>query len=113
MTTDQFITHTALDRSQAQPFEVGVVHWTREPGTGGRTDLSSGFWFVSPEDAPDPMTVVAHADETIFIIEGRLRIEPQREAAFELSAGSSASMNKGSSAVWTILEPTVEFFVYS
>lgn len=31
----------------------------------------------------------------------------------ELTAGSMASLSKGAMTRWTILEPTIEFFVYS
>jgi len=112
VTTD-FTTSDHLDRARSEPFEAGVVQWTRRPGEGGRGDYCSGFWFITPEDAPEPMHVVGHADETIYIIEGHLRVEPEGGEAFELTAGSTASLNKGVPAVWTVLAPTVEFFVYS
>ena len=32
---------------------------------------------------------------------------------FDLTDGSMASFNKGAKTRWTILKPTVEFFVYS
>ena len=108
-----FVETSALDRSQAEPFEVGTVQWIRRPGQGDRDVLSSGFWFVGPEDVPGPIRVVSHADETVYILEGHIRIEPEGGEAFELRAGSVASFNKGVAAMWTVLEPTVEFFVYS
>ncbi|MGK9220447.1 MULTISPECIES: cupin domain-containing protein [unclassified Microbacterium] len=108
-----FISHARFDRSNAEPFEVGVVQWTRRPGDGERPHLSSGFWFVTPEEAPGAMRVVGHADETVYILEGHLRIEPEGGEPFELTAGSVASFNKGAAALWTVLAPTVEFFVYS
>lgn len=111
--SEQFITAGSVDAAKCEPFEVGEVQWVRRPGEGERDELSAGYWFITPEQTPGPMVVVAHADETICIIEGRVRIEPEGSAAFEVSAGGSASMNKGVSATWTVLEPTVEFFVYS
>lgn len=108
-----FINHTQLDRASAESFDAGTVQWTRRTGDGDRSGLSSGFWFVTPEDAPDAMRVVAHADETVYILEGHLRIEPEGRESFELTPGSVASFNKGTSALWTVLAPTVEFFVYS
>ncbi len=113
MQQEQFTVFGARDRAAAEPFEAGVVQWIRRPGAGGRTDLSAGFWFISPEEAPEPVVVTGHADETIYIIEGRVRIHPEGGEEQELVAGSSASLNKGVPATWTILEPTVEFFVYS
>ncbi|MFS0893389.1 cupin domain-containing protein [Microbacterium sp. 179-I 3D3 NHS] len=108
-----FISNARFDRTAAEPFEVGTVQWTRRPGEGERGDLSSGFWFITPEETPGAMRVVGHADETVYIIEGHLRIEPEEGEVFELTAGSVASFNKGTAALWTVLAPTVEFFVYS
>ncbi|WP_029265210.1 MULTISPECIES: cupin domain-containing protein [unclassified Microbacterium] len=108
-----FTTTAQYDRSAAEPFEVGTVQWTRRPGQGEREALSSGFWFITPEETPGPMRVVGHADETVHIIEGHLRVEVEDGDAFELTAGSVATFNKGTAALWTVLAPTVEFFVYS
>jgi uncharacterized cupin superfamily protein len=111
--SEQFTIAGTIDRTAAEPFEVGVVQWVRRPGEGGRDELSAGYWFVSPDETPGPMLVVGHADETVHIVEGRVRIEPEGGEAIELTAGGSASLNKGVPATWTVLEPTVEFFVYS
>lgn len=108
-----FATHMQHDRSAAEPFEVGTVQWTRRPGEGDRDSLSSGIWFISPEETPGPMRVVGHADETVYILEGHLRVEVEDGDTFELTAGSVATFNKGTAALWTVLAPTVEFFVYS
>ncbi|GAB3398690.1 hypothetical protein GCM10027515_04180 [Schumannella luteola] len=107
------ISFGTLDRSKAEPFEVGTVQWIRRPGDGDRADLSSGFWFISPDETPGAMRVVGHADETVYILEGHLRVEPEGGEAFELTAGSVATFDKGVPALWTVLAPTVEFFVYS
>lgn len=108
-----FITARTLDRAAAEPFEVGTVQWVRRPGDGDRSALSCGFWFISPEQTPGPMPVTGHADECVLILEGRVRIEVEGEDPIELRPGGSASINKGDTAIWTVLEPTVEFFVYS
>jgi uncharacterized cupin superfamily protein len=113
MSTDLFTVVGATDRAAAEPFEVGTVQWTRRPGEGSREDLASGLWFVAPEETPGPMEVTGHADETVYIIEGRVRVQPSGRDAVELTAGSVASFNKGVPVTWTVLEPTVEFFVYS
>lgn len=113
MSTHPFTITGRFDRQATEPFEVGTVQWIRRPGAGGREQLSSGFWFVSPEDAPGPMEVIGHADETVYILEGRIRVQPADGDAVELSAGSVASFDKDASVTWTVLEPTVEFFVYS
>jgi uncharacterized cupin superfamily protein len=111
--SEQFTIAGSIDRLAAEPFEVGVVQWIRRPGEGGREDLSAGYWFISPGETPGSMRVVGHADETVHIVEGRVRIEPEGGEAIELTAGGSASLNKGVPATWTVLEPTIEFFVYS
>jgi len=50
--SEQFTTAGSIDRSAAEPFEVGVVQWIRRPGDGGREDLASGYWFISPDETP-------------------------------------------------------------
>ncbi len=113
MSNDHFTRSASIDRGQAEPFEVGTVQWVRRPGDGDRPELSAGFWFITPDETPGPMLVIGHADETIYIVEGRVRIEPEGGEPVELTAGGTASLNKGVPATWTVLEPTVEFFVYS
>jgi len=110
---NSFLVANNLDRESAEPFEVGTVQWVRRPGDGGRDALSAGYWFVTPEEAPTPMEIEGHADETVYIIEGHVRVESDGHEPIELVAGSSASFNKGDLATWTVLAPTVEFFVYS
>jgi len=113
MAADNYVVTGILDRDAVEPFEVGTVQWVRRPGEGEREALCAGFWFITPEQTPGPMLVVGHADETVHIVEGRVRIEPAGQEAVELTAGSVASFNKGVPVTWTVLEPTVEFFVYS
>jgi hypothetical protein len=111
--TIPFVSSASFDRGRLEPFEVGQVQWMRRFGEGDRPTAACGFWVVTPEDAPEQFTVVGEADETVFILEGRLTIEVEGEDALELTAGSSASFNRGVTARWTIHEPVVEFFVYS
>lgn len=111
--TTQYIVTGGRDDSAREPFELGTVQWIRRFGDGGRDRHAVGFWHVSPEDAPEPFDLVSHGDEAIHIIEGALKIEPEGGEAFTLTPGSSASFNDGSRSRWTVLEPTVEFFVYS
>lgn len=109
----QFIARGQRNDALHEPFEVGTVQWIRRPGEGDREALSSGFWKVTPEQAPEPFDLVTEGDETILILEGAIRIEPEEGEAITLRVGSSASLNDGTRSRWTILEPTVEFFVYS
>lgn len=108
-----FVIDAVLDPTKAEPFEVGTVQWIRRPGDGDRDLLSAGYWFIRPEQTPGRMEITGHADETIHILEGHVTVEVPGKSPLELKAGSSASINKGVSAYWTVNAPTVEFFVYS
>lgn len=110
---NEYITHGTRDDEQQEPFELGTVQWIRRPGEGERERLSAGFWKVSPQEAPAPFDLVSHGDETVLILEGSIRIEPEDGEPFTLSPGASASFNDGARSRWTILEPVVEYFVYS
>lgn len=105
--------HAETNFELAVPFEAGQVQWLRRPADGDRPDLSCGIWTVTPEEAPDPVDLVMHQDESLYIISGHLRIEVIGGETFDLTDGSMASFNKGAKTRWTILKPTVEFFVYS
>lgn len=105
--------HGERDDRATEPFEVGTVQWVRRFGEGGRDGLACGFWHVSPDDAPEPFELVSEGDETVLILEGAIRIEPADDEPFTLTPGHSASFNDGVKVRWTILEPTVEYFVYS
>jgi hypothetical protein len=108
-----FSVGATFDAELYEPFEMGVVQWIRRFGDGDRPQLASGFWHITPEQAPEPFDLVSEGDETIHILEGRLRVEVDGGQVHELGAGSVASFNKGIHSRWTVLEPTVEFFVYS
>lgn len=111
--TTDYVTQGTLDRTCAEPFEVGTVQWIRRPGEGDRDELAAGYWFICPAETPGPMEVTGHADETVHILEGHVTVDVHGGPTLELHAGSSASLNKGVVALWTVHEPTVEFFVYS
>ncbi len=101
------------DPSAAEPFEVGTVQWLRRPGDDGNETLSAGVWHITPEEAPEPFDLPIHQDETVYIVSGHLRIEVEGGATHDLTAGSMASFSEGARTRWSVLEPTVEFFVYS
>ena len=111
-TAATFAVSATLDRSLAEPFRAGRIQWLRPPGSGERDTLAAGFWYVGPDDMPPHTEVVLHIDETVVIIEGRIHIEIAG-VEHELTAGSALSVNAGATTYWTVLEPTVEFFVYS
>jgi uncharacterized cupin superfamily protein len=109
----KFTTSSVLDPAKNEPFELGQVQWIRRFGEGDRPALASGYWHVNPTEAPEPFDLVMEADETIHIIDGHLRIEVKGGDVYELTAGAAASFNKGARTRWSVLAPTVEFFVYS
>lgn len=102
-----------FDPSKYEPFELGQVQWIRRPGDGYREGLSCGFWHVTPEEAPEPFELSFHADETVHIIEGHIRVEVIGGQIHDLLPGTAVSFNKGIVSRWTVLKPTTEFFVYS
>jgi len=101
------------DSAAFEPFALGTVQWLRKPGDNGNEALSAGIWQVSPEEAPEPFDLPIEEDETIYIVSGRIRIEVEGGATHDLTAGSMASLSRGAMTRWTIIEPTIEFFVYS
>ncbi|MFI7494489.1 cupin domain-containing protein [Kocuria sp. M4R2S49] len=105
--------HADTADTAPEPFEVGTVRWLRKPGQGDREALSAGIWEVTPGQAPEAFDLPIHQDESIYIVSGHLRIEVQGGDTLELTAGSMASFNEGAMTRWQVLEPTVEFFVYS
>ncbi|WP_138413416.1 cupin domain-containing protein [Sinomonas gamaensis] len=107
------IFHASTDRELAAPFAVGQVQWLRRPGDGDRPALSGGIWTVTPEEAPETFDLAFEEDETLYIVEGHLRIEVIGGETFDLTDGSMASFNKGAKTRWTVVKPTTEFFVYS
>ncbi|TFD11685.1 DUF861 domain-containing protein [Cryobacterium sp. TMT1-2-2] len=108
-----FSTSGTLNPDGYEPFELGVVQWIRKFDVGDRPGLACGFWHVTPDDAPEAFDLVSEADESIHIVSGRLRIEELGGEVHDLGPGSAASFNKGTPTRWTVLEPTIEFFVYS
>lgn len=108
-----FTTSASLDRNKNEPFELGSVQWIRKFGEGDREALACGYWHVTPEEAPEPFDLLIEADETIAIVEGHVTIEVEGGDIYDLTPGGAASLNKGAQTKWTVLEPTVEFFVYS
>ncbi|MET3905288.1 cupin domain-containing protein [Paenarthrobacter sp. 4246] len=105
--------HAHLDHAAFEPFALGTVQWLRRPGDNGNELLSGGIWKVTPEEAPEPFDLPIDQDETICIVSGHLRIEVKGGDTLELKAGSMASLSKGAMTRWSVLEPTIEFFVYS
>lgn len=104
---------STLDENNFEPFEVGVVQWLRKPGDNEHENLSAGFWKVSPQDAPEPFDLPIEQNETIYIVSGHLRIEVEGGSTLDMLPGTAASLSTGAMTRWTVIEPTVEFFVYN
>ena len=103
----------SADPSRREPFEVGKVQWLRRAGEGERPDLMAGLWIVTPDEMPPGTPHEFPSDETIYIVEGAMRIEVAGGEVLELAEGDMASFNRGTKVTWTIHRPVVEFFVYS
>jgi uncharacterized cupin superfamily protein len=101
------------DPTLREPFEVGQVQWLRRQGEGERPALMAGYWHVTPEEMPPGTPHEFPFDETIYVVEGAMRIDVDGGEAIELAEGDSASFNRGTKVAWTIHRPVTEFFVYS
>ena len=82
-----FTTSSAFNPDKIEPFELGQVQWIRRFGEGDRPALASGYWHVTPEEAPEPFNLLIEADETIAIVEGHLRIEVEGGDTYDLKIG--------------------------
>jgi uncharacterized cupin superfamily protein len=82
------------------------VHWVRPEGHGSQM---VGVYRCDPA----VFRYTWGADETIHVLEGRVRIEVEGEPSVELTAGGIASFSAGDRGVWHVLEPFCEVFVLS
>ena len=98
----------AATESRWQPFDVGEVQWLRQDD-----GVQAGVWRCTPEQQPDVYEARFEMNETVMILEGRVRVEIVDGPTVELGAGDCASFVKGTVGRWSILEPVREFFVYS
>jgi uncharacterized protein len=80
------------------------VHWVRPQGAGSQ--LVGIF-----RSEPTVIRYVWDADETIHVIEGKVRIESDDGQSVELGVGGVGSFSAGDRATWHILEPFCELFV--
>ncbi len=86
---------------------IGTVQFLR-----GEGNLTSGYWTVSPEDAPEPFSEVLGYTETLILISGKLGVSDDAGNEATLLAGDSVSLEKGTTVTWTVLEPLVKFWVH-
>jgi uncharacterized protein len=99
---------TSLDSDTYEPFEAGVVNWLRKDD-----QVVAGIWVCRPEEQPGIHEAEFEQNETVYIIEGRVRVEIVDGPTYELTAGDSAAFVKGTVGRWKVLEAVKEFFVYS
>lgn len=91
-----------------EPFEAGVVQYLRRDD-----DVVTGIWICSPEEQPGIHEAEFESNETVCILEGKVRVEIVDGPTYELGAGDVASFVKGTTGRWKVLEKVTEFFVYS
>ncbi|WP_111510101.1 cupin domain-containing protein [Mycobacterium kyogaense] len=107
MTLDPIAHHTTVSGKYGE-FDAGVVNWLRQDD-----QVVSGFWRCTPEEQPDVYEATFATNETVYIIEGRVEVEVVGGPVLDLAAGDSASFVKGTVGRWRVIEPVLEFFVYS
>lgn len=82
------------------------VHWLRPEGHGSQI---AGVYRCDPA----VFRYTWEADETIHVLEGRVRIEVEGGPNLELGVGDIASFSAGDRGVWNVLESFCELFVLS
>ena len=83
------------------------VHWIRREPSGDGI-LQTGLFMAQPSVC----RWVFEGDETIYVIEGEVRIDfVESGETVELTAGDIGSFPKGVDAIWTFKKPFKEFFV--
>lgn len=80
------------------------VHWVRPEGHGSQL---VGIFRCEPA----AIRYLWEADETIHVLEGKVRIELEGGGSLELGVGDVGSFTAGDRGVWQILEPFCELFV--
>ncbi|MFA5605766.1 MAG: cupin domain-containing protein [Leucobacter sp.] len=91
---------------EQRDWAVGSMQFLR----GGESP-SSGYWTVSPDDAPGPFREEFRIDETLIVVSGMLGVADDEGHEVTLSAGDSAFFDGGTSATLTVLAPLVTFWV--
>ncbi|WP_040167402.1 cupin domain-containing protein [Microbacterium gorillae] len=101
------MSHYARRDGEYGEFPAGTVNWLRQD-----ENVLAGYWHCTPEQQPDIYEAEFTTDETIYLIEGKLRVEIVGDATYDLSPGDSASFLKGTVGRWKVLETVTEFFIY-
>jgi uncharacterized cupin superfamily protein len=90
-----------------EPFSAGQVKWLRNDDA-----TQSGHWRCTVAEQPNVHEAPFPADETVYVLRGRVRVEIVDGPTVELGPGDSASFRRGTIGRWTLLEDFEEFFVY-
>lgn len=91
---------------------IGTIQLLRSIEKTDKT-VTTGYWTVSPEDAPEPFSETAAHDETFIVLSGSLKVSDDQGNEVVLGAGGSGSFDAGTVVTWTVLEPVVKFWVHS
>lgn len=108
---------STVDASEFEPFDLAEedvlegepkarIHWLRPEGHGSQV---AGVFRCEPAT----FQYLWATDETIHVVEGRVRIEVEGGDTVDLGVGGIASFTAGDRGVWQVLEPFCEFFVLS
>lgn len=112
MTNSLGIVAASYDLNEHTDSAIGTVQLLRSMEKSNKT-VSTGYWTVNPEDAPEPFSETAVHDETFIVLSGALKVSDDQGNEFVLGAGGSGSFDAGTVVTWTVLEPVVKFWVHS
>ena len=104
--------HTVADSLAFEDYDAGEVAWLRQETHGDRS-LWCGFWRVRPDELADGTPHESAHDETFIVLDGKVSLSFPDGADVVLSRGDAITIAKGTTARWTVLEPLLEFFVYT
>jgi uncharacterized cupin superfamily protein len=118
MTETQIWTAAVDGDIQLEPYNLppgGLVAGDPKPRIGSVTREEGGVRIMAGVFAADPGAIrnrVA-ATETIYVLEGRVRLELDTGEVLEVGEGELAVLPPGPEVTWTFLEPYKELFLVS
>jgi ATPases with chaperone activity, ATP-binding subunit len=105
---DVFVSSIETEDFEPDPEVGGETHMFRDSG-----GLQAGLWRVPAGATWEPFTFTLEQNETILILEGRVRIQVTGGATLDLAAGDMVSLNAGMETTWDVHPPFKEFWVLS